>query len=242
MPATPDVLSNSVPILLVPPSEGKATGGFDRPWEPSKGSFGRLWEHREVAMDALAAAHGGDQKLLGLKGERLADAQDANMMLVGAPTLPAWRRYTGVVWDHMGPATLTPDERRRLIVPSGLLGLVRGDDPVPPYRLKMGARLPPLGLLSTWWRPIVTETLARRLRGEVVIDLLPQEHRAAWAPRGDVVGVRIEFVDRSGKPGGHFAKAAKGRLARAILRDGPVAIENWRDDRFDLAVIPLPDR
>ena len=126
MPTLPDVLSNSVPILLVPPSEGKADGGNERrPWEPSLGSFGRLWELREQVMTALTAVQGGDQKLLGLKGDRLADAAEANTALVGAPTLPAWRRYTGVVWDHMDPASLSAEQRRRLIVPSGLLGVVR---------------------------------------------------------------------------------------------------------------------
>ena len=190
-------------------------------------------------MNALVTARGGDPKLLGLRGDRLACAQEANMMLVGAPSLPAWRRYTGVVWDHLDPASLTPDQRRGLVVPSGLLGLVRGDDPVPPYRLKMGARLPPLGLLSKWWGPTVTATLARRLRGRIVIDLLPREHRAAWDPGDATLGVRVEFVDRSGKPGGHFAKAAKGRLAREILTVGPEAINRWRDGRFELAITAL---
>ena len=92
---------------------------------------GRLGEHRVAVVEALAAVGGGDEKLLGVKGDHLLRAQSANVSLVGAPTLPAWRRYTGVVWDHLQPESLTPEQRRRLIVPSGLLGLVRGDDPVP---------------------------------------------------------------------------------------------------------------
>ena len=73
-------------------------------------------------------------------------------------------------------------------------------------------------------------------RPRVIVDLLPKEHRAAWTldDRADVVS--IEFVDPSGKPGGHFAKAAKGELARAILTDGFVAVDRWRHDRFDLAI------
>ena len=89
------------------------------------------------------------------------------------------------------------------------------------------------------YKPQLTAVLARRLRGRVVIDLLPQEHRAAWAPDSSVAGVRIELVDRSGKPGGHFAKAAKGRLARSILLRGADAIEAWTDDRFDLDITSL---
>ena len=160
------------------------------------------------------------------------------MMLVGAPTLPAWRRYTGVVWDHLGPATLPAASRTQIVVVSGLLGLVRGDDPVPDYRLKMGANLGPLGKLSTWWRDALSSELGRLGRRRVVLDLLPQEHRAALVLDG-LEGVSLTLVDPSGKPGGHFAKAAKGELARAILSDGLGVIDAWHHDQFDLVIAPL---
>ena len=97
----------------------------------------------------------------------------------------------------------------------------------------------PLGKLSTWWRDDVTATLQRAARRRFVVDLLPQEHRAAFPRSWDLDGVAIGFVDPSGKPGGHFAKAAKGRLARQILSDGLGVIDQWEDDRFELTVAPL---
>jgi hypothetical protein len=109
----------------------------------------------------------------------------------------------------------------------GLLGLVRGDDPVPDYRLKMGATVAPLGKLSTWWREAISAELARTARRRFVVDLLPQEHRGALDTRR-LDGISITLVDPSGKPGGHFAKAAKGELARAILTDGLGALDTWR--------------
>ena len=112
-------LSNSVPILLLPPSEGKATGGKSGArarWTPDRGAFARLEQHRVDVVEALGAAGGGDEKLLGVTGEHLARALDANTALIGAPTLPAWQRYTGVVWDHLDPATLTTEQRRRILV------------------------------------------------------------------------------------------------------------------------------
>ncbi len=232
--------SNSVPILLLPPSEGKALGG--RPgthWKPDSGAFGALADQREHVAGALAAAGGGDAKLLGVGGDHLERARDANASLVGAPTLPAWQRYTGVVWDALDPATLPAAARRRIVVVSGLMGLVRGDDQVPDYRLKMSANLAPLGKLSTWWRDDLSAVLDRRLRGKVVVDLLPKEHRAAWRPDDRVEGVSVEFVDPTGRPGAHFAKAAKGRLARALLLDGTSALDTWTDDRFHLTVHPV---
>jgi len=187
---------------------------------------------------ALLDARGGDEKLLGVKGEHLLRAQSANASLIGAPTLPAWQRYTGVVWDHLDPSTLPADARRRIVVVSGLLGLVRGDDPVPDYRLKMAANLPPLGKLSTWWRETLSAELARVARRRFVVDLLPQEHRAALVLDG-LRGLSLTLVDRGGKPGGHFAKAAKGELARAVLVDGLDAIDTWHHEQFDLLVSPL---
>jgi len=225
------------PILLLPPSEGKATGGTLRTrWNPAAGSFGSLGARREVVAARLTEVGGGDRKLLGVGGDHLDRARDANAALIGAPTLPAWQRYTGVVWDHLDPATLTADQRKHIVVVSGLMGLVRGDDPVPDYRLKMAANLAPLGKLSSWWRDELSATLNRRVRRSVVIDLLAQEHRAAWVPDDRVIGFTVELVDPTRKPGGHFAKAAKGRLARALLVDGLEALDTWTDDRFELAI------
>ncbi len=233
--------SNNVPMLLLPPSEGKADGGSSRrvAWTPDSGAFGAaLGQRRTELVGALSARGGGDEKLLGVKGGHLLRAQSANSSLVGAPTLPAWQRYTGVVWDHLDPATLPAVARKRIVVVSGLLGLVRGDDAVPDYRLKMGASLTPLGKLSTWWRESLTTELARVGRRRFVIDLLPQEHRAAVVLDG-LDGVSLSLVDPSGKPGGHFAKAAKGELARAILTDGLGAVADWHDPRFELVITPL---
>jgi cytoplasmic iron level regulating protein YaaA (DUF328/UPF0246 family) len=228
-------------MLLLPPSEGKAEGGSRRraPWTPDAGSFGvRLGDHRAAVVDALLAVHGGDERLLGVRGEHLLRAQSANSSLVGASTLPAWQRYTGVVWDHLDPATLTAAARKQIVVVSGLLGFVRGDDPVPDYRLKMGANLSPLGKLSTWWREALTVELERLAKRRFVVELLPQEHRAALVLDG-VAGVSLTLVDPTGKPGGHFAKAAKGELARAILTDGIDVIDSWRHPQFELVVAPL---
>jgi uncharacterized protein len=232
--------SNNVPMLLLPPSEGKAVGGSDRRrWTPDAGSFGtRLGDRRLEVVEALAACGGGDEKLLGVKGEHLLRAQSANAALVGAPTLPAWQRYTGVVWDHLDPATVPAPARRQVVVVSGLLGLVRADDPVPDYRLKMGANLAPLGKLSRWWNEALSAEVRRLARRRVVVDLLPQEHRAALELTG-LDGFAVTLTDPSGKPGGHFAKAAKGELARAILLDGLDALDTWRHERFQVTVTPL---
>lgn len=234
-------------MLLLPPSEGKATGGDEPPWSPDLGAFGEaLDDHRDRIVEALATVDGGDAKLLGVSGRHLDRARGANLGLVGAPTLPAWQRYTGVVWDHLDPSALTAEQRRSIVVVSGLHGLVRGDDPVPDYRLKMGASLPPFGKVSTWWRPVLAPVLVEHLEGATVVDLLPQEHRAALMgpKRRHLVSgaVVVDLVEPTGASGGHAAKAAKGCLARHLLTAGTTldeALTSWEDDRFvlDVAVV-----
>lgn len=211
-------------FLLLPPSEGKAAGGDKkRKYSSQAGVFGpALGQFRDLIAERLGELKGGDGKLLGVKGELLARAQDANRTLVGAPTLPAWQRYTGVVWDHLGLVSFTVPSRtaaiKRIIVPSGFAGLVRADDPLPDYRLKMGARLAPFGLMSTWWRDDLTDALLTHTKKSPVIDVLPQEHRAAidWSRVDN--HLRVDLVSRTGGiVGGHNAKAAKGLLARHLF-------------------------
>ena len=211
-------------LLLLPPSEGKAeTGNQSRPWTPQLGAFGAVLEtSRAQIVNQLRKDKGGTQKLLGVSGDHLTRAQSCNMQLIGAPCLPAWQRYTGVVWDHLDLSSLTATQRnafiKRIIVPSGLLGLVRADDHVPDYRLKMGARLAPFGTMSKFWNEAITDALVAVVKKRAVVDLLPNEHRAAinWNKLDNVV--RVDLVSHSGAVvGGHNAKAAKGLLARHLL-------------------------
>ena len=229
--------------ILLPPSEGKAEGGRTPRWKAGSGTFGSaLRRPRSEVVAALQAAKGGDAKLLGVSGKHLARAQESNRELDGAPTLPACERYTGVVWGHLSPDTLSAKARTRavdsVVVVSGLLGLVGFDDPVPDYRVKMGASLKPMGKLSTWWRDPLSTVLNEWADGRVVIDLLPNEHRAAWTP-GDSMRehVVVSFVEKSGKVAGHDAKAAKGLLARHLLEssgDPMAALTAWTHPRFTL--------
>lgn len=209
--------------ILLPPSEGKAAGGDGRPWRPAQGRFGRsLAGQRQRVVEALAAVDGGDERLLGVGGAALVRARSANVALVGAPTRPAWQRFTGVVWDHLAPATLSPAARRRaeegVVVVSALAGLSAFDDPLPDHRLKLSASLPPLGRLATAWRPVLSPVLDRYLNGRLVVDLLPAEHAAAWQPDPSRYDLRrVRLVGPDGRTAGHTAKAAKGALARALL-------------------------
>jgi uncharacterized protein len=214
-------------LLLLPPSEGKAMGGIAKSkWSPQSGTFGKhLSPQRRDIIAALAQAKGGNHTLLGVSGSHLQRAQMANTHLVGAPTLPAWQRYTGVVWDHLDMASLTAVHMTRalssIVVISGAHGLVTAGDPIPDYRLKMGARLGSLGTLSKWWQEPLTAALSTYAPRGLILDLLPNEHRAAINWSALPHAIRVDLVSKKGgRVGGHNAKAAKGQLARHLLMAG----------------------
>ena len=50
--------------------------------------------------------------------------------------------------------------------------------------------------------------------------------------------VRVRLVDRDGRSAGHAAKAAKGRLARALVRarNPSRTLATWTDDEFSLDI------
>jgi cytoplasmic iron level regulating protein YaaA (DUF328/UPF0246 family) len=231
-------------VILLPPSEGKLPGGGGR-FRTGAGSFGpALRGARNEVIAALAAADGGTEALLGVSGRHLDRALAANRLVAlgRAPVVPAIARYTGVVHDHAGLADV-PGAAGAVVIFSGLLGLVAPGDAVPDYRLKMGASLAPLGKLSTWWRPRLSPVLNRRLRGADVVDLLPQEHAAAWepAPRRYASLHRVRFRDADGAAGGHDAKAAKGLLARHLLTSDvsvAEALASFQHPRFALELGP----
>ena len=223
------------PLVLLPPSEGKRSGGSRR---ERQGAFDddldavRVEVRRRLRLVVATATRAELETTLGVRGELFERAHRALLALLAgeAALRPVWQRYSGVVWSHLEPETLSVAQRRRLIVPSGLYGLNAGDDVVADYRLKMSARLAGSSLGSLW-RPVIATTLARHAKGRVVYDLLPAEHRSVLNPV-DLAATKVVTVTfrhaRDGRLAGHDAKAAKGAFARHLLESGQVESFSWR--------------
>lgn len=207
------------PLVLLPPSKGQAPGGED----PAYGrvvDLGPLGEPRRVVLDALAQAarvlaDPALQRLAGVKASETDNARAALAALAGAATMPAHRRYTGVVHTNAGladadPRTVGVDVR----VVSPLLGLVALHEAVPAYRLEL-ARVPGVGGLATYWRDALADEFRELARDRVVWDLLPGEHERVWpvARRGDAQVHRVRFE----RPDGRAANAARTKLAKGRL-------------------------
>jgi hypothetical protein len=208
-------------LVLLPPSETKHPGGTGPALDLAALTAPELTPLRQQVADALvglAADVPAARAALGLS-----PAQDAeiarNAALRTSPTLPAIERYTGVLYDALDVASLTPGQRRRaarrLAVGSALFGVVRAEDPVPAYRLSAGSTLPGLPSLRTLWKPALGPVLGAD--GELVVDLRSGAY-ADLAPVPGAVTVQVlsERPDGTRAVVSHANKAHKGRVARLL--------------------------
>lgn len=214
-------------LVLLPPSEGKTP---PRPRGPqldlaALGAPG-LTPLREKILDALAQSSAAPDALrvLGV-GPSLADEVARNIDLRTAPTAPAKKVYTGVLYGAAGLDRLTPTGRARAAesvrIVSGLWGLVAPDDPIPAYRLSMGTDLPGIGPLAGAWRSSLGVELQERAEGELIVDCRSATYLAAWHPPTNAhwVAVRVlrEEPDGSRSVVSHSAKHTRGVLTRHLL-------------------------
>ncbi|MFM7067873.1 MAG: YaaA family protein [Actinomycetes bacterium] len=227
-------------MILIPPSEGKAPGGTGAPWQ--SGVMGvDLDSRREGVLDALVRSTRwrADRraKLLGVKGVALEAATAANASIRDAPTLPAMERYTGVLYEALDVGSLRARDRARLdrnvLIFSGLWGLVAPTDPIPDYKLKMGATLPGVGRLASFWAGPISEHLAAVASTATVWNLLPNEHDAAWRPPDGVQQFRVKFLNRTNDGSlvavSHWNKLLKGALVRWIVEHPSAVPDDLRD-------------
>ncbi|MGX1130339.1 cytoplasmic iron level regulating protein YaaA (DUF328/UPF0246 family) [Streptomyces glaucescens] len=217
-------------LVLLPPSEGKASSGRGAPLKPQSLSLPALTDAREAVLDELVELCAADEEkareVLGLsEGLRGEVAKNAELRTAGAR--PAGEIYTGVLYDALDLASLEPAAKRRaarsLLVFSGLWGAVRVTDRIPSYRCSMGVRLPGLGALGAYWRTPMVAAMPEAAGDGLVLDLRSAAYAAAWKPKGEVAGrtatVRVLHAPTR-KVVSHFNKATKGRIVRSLLSAG----------------------
>ncbi|MBC6465183.1 peroxide stress protein YaaA [Actinomadura alba] len=215
-------------LVLLPPSEGKAAVGDGAPVDLAGLSRPELAATRKRVLKALTALCKGPERqameILGLPAGQ-AEAVGRNRVLRSAPALPAARLYTGVLYDNLGLADLdaaaAARAAERLAIFSGLWGVLRIDDRVPPYRLAMGVRLPPLGALAGVWRPAIARAM-RSSRPGLIVDMRSAPYAAAWRPAVPTVAVRVfreRIVDGVVRRSvvSHMAKATRGAVTRDLI-------------------------
>jgi len=199
--------------ILIPPSEGKADGGDNKP----------LASASSLTADLIEAIKKTDpKKLYGLKSKALDKAIAVNKELLSSGTMPAIERYTGVVYDAIDYQTLKnkADFDEKVLIISGLFGLVSPTDLIPNYRLKIDK----LKSAKLW-----LDSNSEQLKDKFVIDLLPQAHKKAVKYNH---GIEVEFVlKKAGKkmPAGHQGKHIKGRFVRWLIENNITDPNHFKD-------------
>jgi len=226
-------------VLLLPPSETKAIPeNTEMPWQeartkPRFNSFPELDPLRLMVIKGLLGAierRRGLEQIFEVRGEALEEAITINRRILEGPTLPANRLYRGVMYEAIRWDNLSRSSRDRLnkqsLILSGLFGVVRPTDRIPPYKLKMSANLGGLvGKVANFWRSAISEILRQELRGKVVWDFLPDSHKRAWDGSGEIEAHhQVKFVKRVVRSGvaewktiSHHSKALKGALVRYLV-------------------------
>ena len=226
--------------ILLPPAEGKKTGGnpfapdmFDYRSSDTFNYFNGLNPERRTLIDAVqqileTTEEEALQDIFGVKGDHLEEAIRFNQGIYSAPLMSALDRYSlGVMYKAMDFVGLPTGAQRRLlengVVFSGLFGLLRPDDLIPNYRLRIDATLPEIGKVSKYWKPHLSPSLNETLQGRFVWDLLPSAHREAWDDDhsyAQLIQVKF-FVEEDGerKAVSHNVKPLRGQLVNFIVRE-----------------------
>ncbi len=236
-------------LILLPPSEGKTAPRRGKSLDLAALSAPALTPAREAMLAALesASARPDATAILGLTPGQT-DLVERNLALRTAPTARADAVYTGVLYDALSPATLSPAAKRRaqarVAITSSLFGIVRPGDRIPAYRLAGDVTLPGLGgaagSVAGHWRSVLDPVVREELGGGLLIDLRSSTYAAFWRPAADLAPrlatVRV-LQERDGRRTvvSHFNKATKGRLVRALMEEGATPrtperlADAWRD-------------
>jgi uncharacterized protein len=182
-------------LVLLPPSEGKASPETGEPVDLGSLAFAReLGEKRKELVEAL------------------------NPRLLEAPSAPAAEVYTGVLFKRLELPGLPARARRQVLIASALWGFVRPEDRIPHYRFPPKTRLDGIGAPAAYWRPALIEALPDR-EGELIVDMRSGAYSTFWKPkRATLLPVRA-FSESGGerKAVSHMAKAVRGDVAKALL-------------------------
>ncbi|MGI8459722.1 MAG: YaaA family protein [Propionibacteriaceae bacterium] len=235
MPVQPLARARSrlIMIVLLPPSEGKATARRrGTPVRLDRLTLPELRDARRRVLSALVGASARPDAATVLKvGAGQAAEVAANLTLARTPAAPAAAVYTGVLYDALDLASLPAPVRARasrtVLVQSALWGPVSVADRIAPYRLSMGVSLPGLGPLAGYWRAVLDGLMPTVVGHQVVVDCRSSTYAAAWRPSGDVarrtVAVRV-WTETAGARTvvSHHAKHTRGLVARWLLEAGSV--------------------
>lgn len=221
-------------IILLPPSESKKEKGDEtKPYRIVKNnkkynSFIELETDREYVYNKLREAISSLlekdlEKIFDVKGKNLQTSIEIISDLLNEETMPAIERYTGVMFNAINYQSLNEKEKenfnKNVIFIDGLFGLVKPQDLIPNYKLKINAKYLDVNLTNFWktrLRPIFNHIL----KDKIVIDILPEAHRKITNYSSAKEHYSISFCEIKNNKltnVGHNSKKLKGELIKYLI-------------------------
>tara|TARA_B100000902_G_C27279987_1_gene901155 strand:+ start:268 stop:957 length:690 start_codon:yes stop_codon:yes gene_type:complete len=207
--------------ILIPPSEGKSKENTKSLlFGESKHEYSS--EIKEI-VNILSTSKNEDlSKIYGTSIEKSEALHKENLELFNQKCSFAYERYTGVVYNNFDFKTLDEESKEfainNILITSGFLGLVKLNDLIPNYKLKMNVLK-----LTNFWKPIFSKKLENE---SLLIDLLPEIHSKSYESLNTV---KIDFKFQKNNKfisAGHNGKAIKGKFLRYIVKNKLEKIEN----------------
>ncbi len=172
-------------------------------------------------------------KMLGLKKESeineyaILDAKDLELET-------ALLRYSGVGYKYLDFSSLEDKDKQtaleNIFIFSNLLGIIKGSDKIPFYKLKQGEKIDGFDT-AKFYKKALASRLDEELKDEFIIDLRAGYYEKFYTPKKPYVSMK--FL-KNGKTVSHFAKAYRGIAARAICIYKPQNEEEFKQ-------MPIPD-
>lgn len=202
---------------LFSPSEGKLPGGGNA--VQSDILFG--YEPRsEILTSYNAIVNSGDmdaiKALFGIKKE--SDIEPYLGDLFDAPLMMAIERYSGVAYDYLDYASLSPEARaylqKQVVIFSNLYGPVLGGDMIANYKVKQGNSIGGIAP-DKFYKERFSYQLDLLLMEHEILDLRAGYYDKFYKTKQNYT--TLKFL-KEGKSVSHWAKAYRGLVLRELAK------------------------
>ena len=213
--------------ILFAPSEAKTSGG-----EYEMMQFCLGIDREEILKEYDAITKTPDAlKLYGTK-------EDLGVDIFSSPTKKAVTRYSGVAYEYLNYASLSPDAQnyidKHLIIFSNLFGPLCANDLIPFYKLKQGN---PVGNIKP--EHYYKERLKDIEFDEEILDLRAGYYEKFYKPK---YCIKMKFI-KDGKVVNHWAKAYRGMVLRQIAQNKIKNFDQLRKVEFEgLELIEIQEK
>jgi len=216
-------------LILTPPSEGKSIKNT----VSKKFSETNFVFEKQVKEILMILKPLNENKIISTYGTNLEKAKDLhknNLKVFDNECSMAIERYTGVVFSNLDWKSLDNNEKaylnKNLRIFSGMFGLLKPNDLIPNYKLKMNVLA-----LTNFWKLHISNQLNKE---DLILDLLPAVHRKAFDLKKNVFKINF-LINKDGKliQSAHAGKVVKGKFIRFLAQHNIQDFEELKKFSFD---------